>query len=183
MTLDTARHHGEAMVSLIRDLWLQKFDMPAVILAYSTIDAFASLARPVRVLLDTSEPEDFKGWVKEYLLPNGELLDVTPDELWEARNGVLHTYGPETRAIKKRGVRRIGYHTGAGIVWPAESPFFPEARVAPHLLLEALERAIPAFLARVESDKALCPLVEERVGRELFVLWVSKEEGGTPEVF
>jgi len=44
MPFNVARAHGETMVTLIDCLWKhQKQDLPAVILAYATIDAFALL--------------------------------------------------------------------------------------------------------------------------------------------
>src|SRR5262249_22204392 len=110
MALEVARRSGESMVDLIFHLWAEvRADIPALILAYSTIDAFASLARNDP---EESTSADFKAWVGTYLVPGSELEGrVTPDELWAARCGLLHTFGPEARDVRKKGVRRVIYLT------------------------------------------------------------------------
>lgn len=57
----------------------------AVMHTYVAIDQMSWLAIPG----DMSSGKDFKAWVKKYMLANGNLV-CSEDDLWAARNGLLH---------------------------------------------------------------------------------------------
>lgn len=73
----------------------------ALILIFSAIDSLANLVRPEEREENTST--DFIGWVKRYIHLKGDTV-VTPDELWSARNAIVHTYGIHSRDTR-RGTR------------------------------------------------------------------------------
>jgi hypothetical protein len=81
----------------------------ALILIFSGIDALASLERNDG---KNDGRERFENWVNEYMKfsewPEAGL------ELYGARCGILHTYGPISNLFEQRRVRLIGYTTGVG---------------------------------------------------------------------
>jgi hypothetical protein len=81
----------------------------ALILVFSGIDAMASLEKSDG---KNDVKERFTNWVNEYMQfsewPEAGL------ELYGARCGILHTYGPISDLFKKGQVRLIGYTSGGG---------------------------------------------------------------------
>jgi hypothetical protein len=193
MAFDRLRSHGAYMVAVIDSLWMQGHGMPAAILAYVTIDAFAAADRRARSdpRKDFSSGEDFKKWAGEFLLPGSELesqAHVTPDELWASRCGLLHAYSPFARDTVTKGVARLSIWTGFEGYWPGESWTAEEGRagsvkfIGPHQLADALKAAMPRFFEKIEKDKWRAALVQSRE-RELFVPWVPTSESvGHPTV-
>ena len=77
----------------------------ALILTFSGIDAMASLEK-------NDVKERFANWVNEYM-----QFSEWPEagiELYGARCGILHTYGPISNLFEKGQVRLIGYTSGGG---------------------------------------------------------------------
>jgi hypothetical protein len=166
------------MVDLIDCLWRHhKQDLPALILAYATIDAFATLDRPD----DQAPPETrtpgvvFRAWVERYLLPGSEI-DATPSELWFSRCGLLHAFSPEAER-RAATDRRICFLTGNALVWKGISWTAEEAMargiaiVGPHQIFDALPLAIDRFLEEAEREDSKRALLEARE-QELYVDWV-----------
>jgi hypothetical protein len=81
----------------------------ALILIFSGIDAMASLEKNGE---KNDVGERFANWINEYMQfsewPEAGL------ELYGARCGILHTYGPISNLFEKGQVRLIGYTTGGG---------------------------------------------------------------------
>jgi len=105
-----------AIASAAKDIFLTVEDslnerrvFPALILLYTTLDIFGSLLRP------KSEPDTsgqyFKTWAGIYMLKGSSLL-VTPDDLWGARCGLLHTNTPGSRISRTGQAREIHYVRG-----------------------------------------------------------------------
>ncbi len=74
-----------------------------LILIYSAIDQFSWLS----VNDVKHSPQDFKNWVNTYMSPK-EKLDCTAEEIWAARNGLIHM-GTAESANTRNGVIKIGY--------------------------------------------------------------------------
>jgi hypothetical protein len=81
----------------------------ALILTFSGIDAMASLEKS-NGKYDVKER--FANWVNEYMQFND--WPEAGLELYGARCGILHTYGPISNLFEKGQVRLIGYTTGGG---------------------------------------------------------------------
>ena len=81
----------------------------ALILIFSGIDAMASLEKNGG---KNDVGERFENWINDYMQfsewPEAGL------ELYGARCGILHTYGPISNLFEKGQVRLIGYTTGGG---------------------------------------------------------------------
>lgn len=88
----------------------QKHAIPALMLCYAAIDQMAWLA----IARERSNGSDFKDWVSKFILPRlpGE---VTTDELWEARNGLLHMGTAESQANRNDSTIRKVYYTVGGV--------------------------------------------------------------------
>lgn len=61
----------------------------------------------------------FKNWLEEYA--DLKKINITPSELWELRNGILHMSNLESQSIKSGKVRCISFFVGQN-----KEPFFAE---------------------------------------------------------
>ncbi|PMZ74889.1 hypothetical protein [Pseudomonas sp. FW305-70] len=83
--------------------------VPAVMLTYAGIDQMAWLSIPQ----ERSSAKDFKAWVEGYMLSKNPMA-CTASELWEARNGLLHTGTAESSANQNdSSIRKILYTYGS----------------------------------------------------------------------
>ncbi len=133
----------------------------AAILIYAGIDALSFLGAPANQ--DHVTARDFKEWCKRYLcLPGRE--QISPDEWWGARCGLMHPYSTESRKAAGGHTRRIVYHHR---VQPT-MVYRPE--VDPNLVLVSLDALSRAFVDRIDryivdlfADSTRRPLAEDRL--------------------
>ncbi len=134
-----------------------------LILIYCGIDAMSYLDMP------PSQKEvhanDFIQWAERYLSPilKNEAAQITGEELYSARCGVVHTYTVESRRAKG-GSRRIGYMVG-GNCSIAYDPQIDSGIVMLRLetLRDAFFTAIDKFLTEGYADKQKQPILETRL--------------------
>ncbi|MEB2870254.1 hypothetical protein [Pseudomonas rhizosphaerae] len=82
--------------------------VPALMLVYTAIDQMAWLSVPK----ERATGADFKRWVEKYMHGNNPL-PVSADELWAARNGLLHTGTAESSDnLRDTAVRKVYYTVG-----------------------------------------------------------------------
>ncbi len=81
--------------------------LPLLILVYSAIDQLSWLVAEK----DQHGPDEFKAWVNKYMKPE-DTLHCTAEQMWAARNGILHMGTAESRNTRK-GVKKIGYFIGS----------------------------------------------------------------------
>jgi hypothetical protein len=79
-------------------------------LCYAAIDQMAWLS----IARERSNGSDFKVWVSKFILPRLPAA-VTADELWEARNGLLHMGTAESQANRNDITIRKIYYTVGGL--------------------------------------------------------------------
>jgi hypothetical protein len=99
-------------ISAINERTVQPIDLliqhrhfgAAVMLILAGIDTMANISRPIDQ--PESDPMDFKTWVATHFRLSGET-NITPDEWWEARNAILHTFGVYSRAHRTGRVERV----------------------------------------------------------------------------
>ena len=84
--------------------------LPALLLIYAGIDVAGALYAPVQEY--KANRAKFKEWVSKFMLPKLSLA-VTADELWGARCGVVHVYGPSSNHASSNSPlpREISYVT------------------------------------------------------------------------
>ncbi|MDD2944036.1 MAG: hypothetical protein PHC51_13855 [bacterium] len=78
----------------------------AVMLTYAAIDQMSWLSIPGNL----SCGKDFKAWVKKYILTHGNL-DCSEDDLWAARNGMLHMGTAESKNHTDGNAKNKIYYT------------------------------------------------------------------------
>jgi len=104
----------EAIVARFNDFSLSmkllldnRHTLPALILLFSAVDAFASLMRPETE--DDTNGSHFEKWVENYMIGPSRLT-ITSDDLWGARCGLLHTHSPSSKHSRLTKAREIAYY-------------------------------------------------------------------------
>jgi hypothetical protein len=149
-----------------------------LVLLYSAIDTLGWLA----TVSDRATGDSFKEWVNTYMLP-GSPLTCTSDDLWGARNGLLHTGTAESTLSTQGKARQVWYY-GKG-----RSEDFLSKRIAGHSdivavrtldLVEAFGKGATRFTQAVTQDSALAARVNQRAA--LWLRWVPPIEPEDPAV-
>lgn len=99
--------HYQKITGAIDCLVEKGFVEAALMLTYAGIDQLAWLS----VSTPESSGKDFKTWVEKYLNPLLRL-GCTADDLWAARNGLVHMAAAESRDFYKSKAKRIYYVSG-----------------------------------------------------------------------
>lgn len=87
------------------------FTLPAMMLLYNAIDIFANLARPEGA--EEASEEDFKLWVKNYLLPRSGL-PCTAEDIYAAKISLARHLSPAVPESRKGQARQVFYEHGDG---------------------------------------------------------------------
>jgi hypothetical protein len=142
--------------STIKELFERGDTIPTILLLYTTIDIFASLARPTGQ--EDTDRDIFKDWVDKYMLPDSGL-PCNADDIYAARCGLLHTLTAESRESRLGHARNINY-VGAN-----ESPDAVQAKNDPKCIedifvdttpfVNAFFKACSRFREKVCSDPDL----------------------------
>lgn len=109
--LDKVVNGQRGMLAGIRSCLQSQCLVSAVTLIFSSIDALAALTRPVGQ--GRTNGGVFKDWVTRYVKPE-ESLGCTAENLWSARCGVVHLYGPDSELTANNRARRIFYRWREG---------------------------------------------------------------------
>ena len=89
----------------------EDFTLPAMMLLYNAIDIFANLARPEGA--EEASEEDFKLWVKNYLLPRSGL-PCTAEDIYAAKISLARHLSPAVPESRKGKAREVFYEHGDG---------------------------------------------------------------------
>jgi hypothetical protein len=141
----------------------KKCVLSAVTLIFSAVDALSALTRPVDQL-ETNRGY-FKGWVEHYLLRH-LTTSLTASDLYGARCGIVHTYGPNSGLSRKGEAKTIVYRwrTGHKPDDPILAAYAHDALVVEvEALFEAMQNAVDDFQQRVCSDPDLRTRVETHI--------------------
>ena len=107
---------------------------------------------------------EFKEWVEKYVFLHHQL-NCNAEELWAARNAVVHM-GTTESLNNRNGVQKLGYSYG---------PNVQQALVADHkivsieLLVQAFIEGAMFFIADLEADASKLAAAEEKINKLLFV--------------
>src|ERR1039458_9580716 len=153
----------------ILDCLDRKQGLPGLALLYATIDILASLERPAN--REATGPKEFKQWVENYMSPSS--LNVTPDDLWGARCGLLHTFTPSPDKSRAGIARELKYVRGDKDFVPfAQKEIDPNCScqvvVDVDSLVEAFQKGIMAFIQAIMRNPQKKLLVFEH-SKKLFV--------------
>lgn len=155
------------LVSAINLLHGNRLMLPAVMMTFASIDIFAALARPSENV--ESNSNDFRSWAEQYLLP-GSKLACTAEELWAARCGLLHTYTPDSRSVRKGKAAKMLYVAGV-----LEESARPKSQfrtgdyviVVSQDLFSAMSTAMQRFVDEMKNDANLSSRVLGRAAEFL----------------
>lgn len=135
--------------------------LPALILLYSAIDAFASLLRP------ETEPDTtgdyFKQWTEDYMI-GGSQLSIRSEDLWGARCGLLHTHGASSRLSREGKALQLHYYRAHALTPEMQQELeskLKSLRAMGKLPLDidalyaAFDQGVGRFLASIQRDAEL----------------------------
>jgi hypothetical protein len=134
----------------------------AIILTYCAMDAMAFLYMPEGK--QKVERSDFKEWIKRYMkTDSAQPYQYNEDDLYGARCGIVHTYGPESDLSRENKCRKIVYK-------PNSLRHYYEPTKHPDLVILGIELfirdfydAVSNFLLDIEKDDNLRKRVENRL--------------------
>lgn len=134
----------------------------ALTLIYSSVDALAALTRTSPDALTTRA--EFLGWVEKYFIPElGRELGLTSLDLYAARCGVVHTYGPASQLSRTGRAKMLIYKWRDGHR-PDDPVLLERAREATVIeiddLIDGLDRAVQRFEGDIAGDASLRSRVE-----------------------
>ena len=138
-----------------------------LVLLYAGIDTLGWLGTTG----DWATGESFKKWVDRYMLPDSPLT-CTSEDLWAARNGLLHTATAKSKLTTDGRARQIWYY-GKG-----HSKEFLSSKIADRTdivavrivdLIEGFRNGAVRFSKALESNPQLAALVNPRVA--LWLRW------------
>ena len=143
--------------------------LPSLALLYATIDILASLERPAN--REATGPKEFKQWVENYMLLSP--LNVTSDDLWGARCGLLHTFTPSSDKSRAGIARELKYVRGdKDYVSFAQKEVDPNCSIQVVVdvdsLVEAFQKGLMAFIQEIMRNPQKRMLVFEH-SKKLFV--------------
>lgn len=139
-----------------------------LVLLYAGIDTLGWLA----TTSDWATGESFKKWVDRYMLPDGPLT-CTSEDLWAARNGLLHTATAKSKLTAHGKARQIWYYG------KERSEKFLSSKIAGRTdivavrtvdLIEAFANGAIRFTKALEKDPQLAARVNQRAA--LWLRWM-----------
>lgn len=95
-------------------------------------------------------------WLKAYA--DLSLLAITPEELWELRNGLLHMTNLSSRKVAAQKVRRISFRVGGDGGSEEDGIYYLPLMD----LVEAFTRATESWLRTYNDDRSKLPVFVER---------------------
>jgi len=160
VTVDAVSEKTTELITAIRLLVDSHHAAPALILAYSTMDAMAWLNRPASH--DDVTRSDFVDWVDKYLLP-GSCLPCTSMDLYSARCALLHSYAAESRLTREGQAREVFYAWGSARAPDLQETIANEgSRNAVALQVEELVKSLSDAVERFIASPDDPELVESR---------------------
>jgi hypothetical protein len=117
----------------------------ALTLLYAYIDHMAWLSTAG----DDVEPEDFMNWVRKYILPTGRV-NCDANDLWAARNGLLHMGNAKAKAVKNNKASPVYYYYGPLV--PNHAAVSTAKLVSFTELLDSFGDGVQEFIKNLSND-------------------------------
>jgi hypothetical protein len=159
--IQKAVHGKHGVMNAIDLLFKNEAFGPGILMIMCGIDIMSNLDRARESVENT--PEDFKNWVRRYVCIPGDNI-LTPDDLWGARNAILHTYGVYSRDVRSGKAKIITWVPNPR--WPVRHD--PEAdanlvMVDPCAFKDAFSSGVQRFLCSALSSESKKPLLCQRL--------------------
>ena len=153
-------NHLKKITGAIDFLVEKGFVEAALMLTYAGIDQMSWLAVPAQ----ESNGQDFKNWVEKYLTPSNNL-GCSSDDLWAARNGLIHMAAAESRDFHKNKAKKI-YYVSGGVIC-TENRSQDTVIINSTNLMIAFIRGSLAFVADLEGDASQLTIANHKAGTML----------------
>jgi len=161
--LESLRDNLDTLLSAIEDCRARNQVLPCLVLVYSGIDIAASLER----VDGEGTGAAFRRWAARYLLVRGKL-DCTPEDLWGARCGIVHTYTTASDQSRMGRAKEVVYSWGTASAADLAAMVQATGRdyAAIHIddLVASFRSAVSTFLFEIAAEKSRLPAVSERAG-------------------
>lgn len=164
--MNTIDELGIDTVEAVTELVRANHYVQALVVLYSAIDTLAWSSRNAGDVTRS----DFCDWVSKYMDPTHQL-DCTPEDLYAARCGLLHSGAAESRLSREKHASELWYSTSPHSV--PESQAFAQ-RVGANAkvlyftaLLTAFSQGVMQFSDELSSDETRRRETAERIGRWL----------------
>lgn len=119
----------------------------------------------------------FERWLTTYA--DLSHLGITPQELWELRNGLLHMTNLNSRLISKNKVRRISFHVGGKAFYERDGIHY----FSFYELIQAIAQALGAWLQTYNTDPEKMVLFVQRydltISDSRLALYTGRQPDGT----
>jgi len=138
----------ERIGSAIGILAGKKYIEAALMLTYAGIDQMAWLS----VSVQESSGSDFKAWAEKYIQPE-KNLGCSVDDLWSARNALLHTASADSRDTAKGKAKKVYYTTGSAVC--TENKTTDTVFINAHNLIERFIASWLTYRLDIKADPIL----------------------------
>ena len=160
MTHLTIFYHATKITDAIQCLRNGGHHVSAIMLAYAAIDQMAWLSIPD----EKSHGKDFKAWVNKYILSKNNI-GCTADELWAARNGLLHMGTAESSAHQSGvTIKKIFYSVGNVLPMEHKKDII---YLKSETLIDAYISGVMSFIAELEYDTSQLSIALDKINRTL----------------
>lgn len=159
MSITLIFDHARKLIDATQCLRGGGHHIASLMIVYAAIDQMAWLS----VEDEKSSGEDFKKWVEKYMLEKNPI-GCSSDELWEARNALLHMGTAESAAHPRGRVNnRIYYTTGSIHCVENNSADILVIRIED--LIASFVAGVIWFVSEVEGDVVKMHSVAQKVQR------------------
>lgn len=153
-------NHLKKITGAIECLVEKGFVEAALMLTYAGIDQMSWLAVPAQ----ESNGQDFKNWVEKYLIPSNNL-GCSSDDLWAARNGLIHMAAAESRDFYKNKAKKI-YYVSGGVICTKNRSQDTVIINSTNLMIAFISGSL-AFVADLEGDASQLVIANHKAGTML----------------
>lgn len=161
--LESLRQNLDTLLWAIEDCRTRQQFLPCLVLVYSGMDIVASLER--------AEGEGtgaaFRRWATRYLLVQ-ERLNCTPDDLWGARCGIVHTYTTVSDHSREGRAKEVVYSwgtaTAADLATMVRATGHDYSAIHFDDLVACFRSGVSTFLFELANDEARLSGLSHRAG-------------------
>lgn len=155
----------EQLFSAVANCLEHDFLESAMILLYAGLDAMAWLNLPSNV--DDVRGTDFQQWVETYFLPDSGF-NCTPEDLYGARCGLVHTNTSESRLNRQGSASKIFYYRERDGVKQGIIQLIMDEQLMPWFIdvdhfIATFRTAIQRFIEDITSDDSKMDTVCKRI--------------------
>lgn len=155
--------HAKKLIEAMQCLRNEGHHIASLMIVYAAIDQFSWLSTDS----EKSTGTDFKNWVDKYMLGRNPF-GCTSEELWEARNALLHMGTAESAAHHSGKVKNRIYYT-TGPVECVKNNSTNEIIIKIEDLIESFLLGVIWFASEIKSDKTKMDIAIQKIQRSFTI--------------